>query len=126
MGVTLLGPTLMAFGSEAQQQRFVPKILSGDELWCQGYSEPGAGSDLANLKTKAELSEDGTHYVVNGSKIWTTMAHIADWIFCLVRSDKDNKYQGITFMLYDMENDPKQFNNPVSYTHLTLPTICSV
>ena len=82
-GLSMLAPVLMNYGSEEQQQRFLPDIRDRKVNWCQGYSEPNAGSDLANLKTKAELSTDGSHYVVNGTKIWTTLAHIADWIFCL-------------------------------------------
>lgn len=105
-GVTMLAPILMAYGSKEQQDRFLPGIRDGSVNWCQGYSEPGAGSDLANLKTKAVLSEDGTHYVVNGQKIWTTLAHMAHWIFCLVRTSSDGpKQEGITFLLMPM-NDP--------------------
>jgi len=96
----------MAHGSEEQQERFLPDIRARKVNWCQGYSEPGAGSDLASLKTKAVLSEDGSHYVVNGTKIWTTMAHIADWIFCLTRtSDAGIKQEGITFLLFPMKQE---------------------
>ena len=105
-GLSMLGPVLMAHGSEEQQERFLPDIRARKVNWCQGYSEPGAGSDLASLKTKAVLSEDGSHYVVNGTKIWTTMAHIADWIFCLTRtSDAGIKQEGITFLLFPMKQE---------------------
>lgn len=105
-GLSMLAPVLMAHGSEEQQERFLPAIRARTVNWCQGYSEPGAGSDLASLKTKAELSEDGSHYVVNGTKIWTTLAHIADWIFCLTRtSDAGIKQEGITFLLFPMKQD---------------------
>jgi alkylation response protein AidB-like acyl-CoA dehydrogenase len=103
-GLSMLAPVLMNYGSEALQERFMPDIRDRKVNWCQGYSEPGAGSDLANLKTKAELSEDGTYYTVNGTKIWTTLAHIADWIFCLTRtSDTGKKQEGITFLLFPMK-----------------------
>ena len=105
-GPGMVAPIIMNYGNEEQQERFLPNIRARTVNWCQGYSEPGAGSDLANLKTKAELSEDGTHYVVNGSKIWTTMAHIADWIFCLTRTSSEGKKQeGITFLLFPMKQD---------------------
>ena len=80
--IKMVAPVLMKYGSEAQKKRFLPKIAAAEELWCQGYSEPGSGSDLASLRTKAE--RQGDHYIVNGQKIWTTNAHFADWIFCLV------------------------------------------
>ncbi len=100
-GIDLLGPVLLAFGTEEQKRRHLPEILSGDRWWCQGYSEPGAGSDLAALSTRA--IRDGDHYVVSGSKIWTTAAHKADAIFCLVRTGSDGpKQQGISFLLIDM------------------------
>src|SRR5579863_5268749 len=102
-GLRMVGPVIMAFGSPAQQQRFLPKIASGEEWWCQGYSEPGAGSDLASLKTRAV--RDGDHYVVNGQKTWNTLGQYADWIFCLVRTDPQAKQQsGITFLLIDMKS----------------------
>ena len=102
MGVTLLGPTLMAFGSEAQQQRFVPKILSGDELWCQGYSEPDAGSDLSNVKTRADLV-DG-QWVVNGQKVWTSLAQFADWIFVVARTEPGSeRHAGLSYLLMPMD-----------------------
>src|SRR5207302_2126533 len=94
---------LLRFGTEAQKKRFLPRIYKGDDFWCQGYSEPGSGSDLASLKTKAARHED--HYVVNGQKTWTTLAHYADWIFCLVRTDSSAKKQeGISFLLIDMKS----------------------
>lgn len=97
----LLGPVLCAFGSPEQQARFLPPILNGKEWWCQGFSEPGAGSDLASLRTRADLA--GDTYTVNGQKIWTSEAHYADWIFALVRTDQDAKPQaGISFLLIDM------------------------
>ncbi|MDE2181586.1 MAG: acyl-CoA dehydrogenase family protein [Alphaproteobacteria bacterium] len=102
-GLQMLGPVLIAFGSEAQKQRFLPRILSGEDWWCQGYSEPGAGSDLASLRTRA--APDGTGFVVSGQKTWTTLAQYADWIFCLVRTDPDVKPQeGISFLLIDMKS----------------------
>ena len=105
-GPGTLAPLLMAYGSEEQQQRFLPDIRARTVNWCQGYSEPGAGSDLAGLKAKAVLSDDGSHYVVNGQKIWTTLAHMADWIFCLTRTDDTGKKQeGITFLLFPMKQD---------------------
>jgi hypothetical protein len=100
-GIVMLGPLVIQYGTAAQQQRFLPKILSGEHIWCQGYSEPNAGSDLASLRTEAVL--DGDHYVVNGQKIWTTLAMDANWIFLLVRTDKAAKKQeGISFLLVDM------------------------
>ena len=105
-GIGMLAPVLMAYGSKEQQDRFLPDIRARKVNWCQGYSEPVAGSDLAGLKTKAVLSEDGTHYTVNGTKIWTTAAHIADWIFCLTRTDDSGKKQeGITFLLFPMKQE---------------------
>ena len=99
----LLGPVLCAFGSQDQQARFLPPILNGDEWWCQGFSEPSSGSDLASLRTRADLN--GDHFVVNGSKIWTTEAHYADWLFALVRTDQTSKPQaGISFLLIDMRS----------------------
>jgi len=101
-GLSMCAPVLLQFGTEAQKKRFLPRIYKGDDFWCQGYSEPGSGSDLASLKTKAV--RDGDHYVVNGQKIWTTLAHYADWIFCLVRTDAGGKRQeGISFLLIDMK-----------------------
>lgn len=101
-GLNMLAPVLLAFGSEEQRQHFLPRILDGTDWWCQGYSEPGAGSDLAAVKTRAV--RDGDHYVVNGQKTWTTLGQHADWIFCLVRTDPDVKKQaGISFLLIDMK-----------------------
>jgi len=98
----MVAPVLMKYGSEAQKKRFLPKIAAAEELWCQGYSEPGSGSDLASLRTHAE--RQGDHYVVNGQKIWTTNAHWADWMFCLVRTSNEGKRQeGISFLLIDMK-----------------------
>jgi alkylation response protein AidB-like acyl-CoA dehydrogenase len=102
LGKAMLAPLVMQFGSEAQKTYFLPRTLSGEILWCQGYSEPGAGSDLAALKTRAV--RDGDHYVVNGSKIWTSYAHVADWIFLLARtSDGKKKQEGISFLLINMQ-----------------------
>ncbi len=100
-GLKMVAPVIMKFGSPAQQQRFLPRIVSMDDWWCQGYSEAGSGSDLASLKTRAVL--DGDHYVVNGQKTWTTLAQHANWIFCLVRTATEGKAQaGISFLLIDM------------------------
>ncbi|MFO0762697.1 MAG: acyl-CoA dehydrogenase family protein [Byssovorax sp.] len=102
-GLTMVGPLIIQFGTDAQKKRFLPKILSGEEVWCQGYSEPNAGSDLASLKTRAEDDGQG-HFVVNGQKTWTTYAQYADWIFVLVRTDPNAKKQsGISFLLIDMK-----------------------
>ncbi|MEX0840321.1 MAG: acyl-CoA dehydrogenase family protein [Parvibaculum sp.] len=101
-GPTMVAPVIMKFGTPEQKKRFLPDILETNVLWCQGYSEPGAGSDLASLQTKAE--NKGDHYLVNGSKIWTSVAQWADWIFCLVRTSKEGKPQeGISFLLIDMK-----------------------
>src|SRR5207302_1479099 len=102
-GLTMCAAVLLRFGTEAQKKRFLPRIYKGDDFWCQGYSEPGSGSDLASLKTKAARHED--HYVVNGQKTWTTLAHYADWIFCLVRTDPnaEKRQEGISFLLIDMK-----------------------
>jgi alkylation response protein AidB-like acyl-CoA dehydrogenase len=103
-GLSMCAPVLLAFGTEAQKKRFLPRIYNGDDFWCQGYSEPGSGSDLASLKTKAQ--RDGDKYVVNGQKIWTSYAHYADWIFCLVRTDPtvEKRQEGISFLLIDMKS----------------------
>ncbi|HBZ69717.1 MAG TPA: acyl-CoA dehydrogenase [Deltaproteobacteria bacterium] len=102
MGLQMVGPTLIHWGTEAQKRRYLPPILTADELWCQGYSEPGSGSDLASLKTSA--LREGDHFVVNGQKIWTSNAQIADWMFCLVRTDKAApKHAGISYLLIDMK-----------------------
>ncbi|MDR3499546.1 MAG: acyl-CoA dehydrogenase family protein [Parvibaculum sp.] len=101
-GPTMVAPVIMKFGTPEQKKRFLPDILATNVLWCQGYSEPGSGSDLASLQTKAE--NKGDHYLVNGSKIWTSVAQWADWIFCLVRTSKEGKPQeGISFLLIDMK-----------------------
>ena len=103
MGITMIGPTLLEYGTEDQKKRHLPSIINGDIAWCQGYSEPGAGSDLASLQTKAE--SQGDHYLVNGSKIWTSGAMHADWIFCLVRTDTQvPKHEGISFLLFSMDS----------------------
>jgi alkylation response protein AidB-like acyl-CoA dehydrogenase len=102
-GIDMLGPALLKFASEEQKQRFIPPIVRGEIRWCQGYSEPNAGSDLASLQTRAD--DMGDHYRVNGSKVWTSYADKSDWIFCLVRTDFDApKHQGISFLLFDMES----------------------
>ena len=103
-GLAMCGPVLLRFGTEEQKRRFLPRIYRGDDFWCQGYSEPGAGSDLASLKTRAERR--GDRYVVNGQKTWTTLAHYADWIFCLVRTDPTaaKRQEGISFLLIDMKS----------------------
>ena len=103
-GLAMCAPVLLKFGSEAQKQRFLPRIYHGNDVWCQGYSEPGSGSDLASLRTAAV--RQGDHYVVNGQKTWTTLAHWADWIFCLVRTDPatERKQNGISFLLLDMKS----------------------
>ena len=101
-GLSMVGPVIYTFGNEEQKKRFLPGILSGDDWWCQGYSEPGSGSDLASLRTKAV--REGDHYIVNGGKTWTTLAQFADWMFCLVRTDPNVKAQeGISFLLIDMK-----------------------
>jgi alkylation response protein AidB-like acyl-CoA dehydrogenase len=100
-GISMLGPALLKFGSEEQKRRFLPQIARGEIRWCQGYSEPGAGSDLAGLQTKAE--DKGDHWLVNGQKVWTSYADKADWIFCLVRTSSESKQGGISFLLFDME-----------------------
>ncbi len=110
-GLKMVGPVIYTFGTQEQKDRFLPSVLNSDEWWCQGYSEPGSGSDLASLKTKAEL--DGDEYVVNGAKIWTSYAQFADWIFCLVRTSSEGKKQaGISFLLIDM-NSPGIKINPI-------------
>jgi acyl-CoA dehydrogenase len=103
MGLGMCGPMLIGHGSEAQKRYYLPRILSGEDYWCQGYSEPASGSDLASLKLNARL--EGDHYLLNGSKIWTTHAHVANRMFCLVRTDDSGRpQQGITFVLLDMDS----------------------
>lgn len=102
-GISMLVPTLLELGTEEQKRKFIPPTLAGEMVWCQGYSEPNAGSDLASLRTSAVL--DGDEWVINGSKIWTSTAHLADWIFCLVRTEPDApKHQGISFLLFQMDS----------------------
>jgi alkylation response protein AidB-like acyl-CoA dehydrogenase len=100
MGTSMFGPTLLEYGTEAQKQRHIPPIVKGELRWCQGYSEPGAGSDLASLQTKCE--DAGDHWKINGQKIWTSGAQYADWCFCLVRTDTSKKHEGISFVLINM------------------------
>jgi alkylation response protein AidB-like acyl-CoA dehydrogenase len=110
-GISMLGPALLSYANEDIKREHMPKIIKGEIRWCQGYSEPGAGSDLASLQTKAE--DCGDHYLVNGSKIWTSYADKADWIFCLVRTDNTGtKHQGISFLLIDMD-DPGVTVKPI-------------
>ena len=103
-GISMLGPVLLQYGNHEQKSEHIPKIVRGEIRWCQGYSEPGSGSDLASLKTKAELV--GDEYIINGSKVWTSYADKADWIFCLVRTDFEvPKHSGISFILFDMASE---------------------
>jgi alkylation response protein AidB-like acyl-CoA dehydrogenase len=120
-GLSMVGPLIISFGTDAQKKRFLPKILSGEELWCQGYSEPGSGSDLASLRTTAE--DAGDHFIVNGQKTWTTYAQYADWIFCLVRTDPSAKKQaGITFLLIDLESPGVEVKPMLTLGHT--PAFC--
>ena len=131
-GLKMVAPVIFTFGTEEQKARFLPSILSSDDWWCQGYSEPGAGSDLAALSTTAEYA--GDNYLVNGAKIWTTFAQYADWIFCLVRTTKGmRKQQGISFLLIDMKTpgvtvkpivtiDGKHSLNEVHFENVLVPT----
>ncbi len=102
-GISMLGPALLRYGTEEQKLDYLPKIARGEIRWCQGYSEPNAGSDLAGLATSAE--DAGDHYIVNGQKVWTSYADQADWIFCLVRTSKESKQGGISFLLFDMASE---------------------
>jgi len=121
-GMLMVGPLIFTFGTQAQKDRFLPKILTGEEWWCQGYSEPGSGSDLASLQAKAE--RDGEHYVVNGTKTWNSLAHMADWVFCLVRTSSEGKQQeGISFLLIDMNTpgiEPKPIISIDGAHHLNM------
>ena len=102
-GLAMVGPVIYTFANDEQKQKYLPRILSGEDWWCQGYSEPGSGSDLASLRTRAV--REGDYYIVNGQKTWTTLAQFADWIFCLVRTDPNAKQQeGISFLLIDMKS----------------------
>lgn len=130
-GIVMVGPVIYTFGNEEQKKEHLPHILAGTRFWCQGYSEPGSGSDLASLKTRA--IREGDHYVVNGQKIWTTHAHFSDWMFCLVRTDPDAKKQrGISFLLIDMKSpgvevrpirsiDGKHHLNEVFFSNVKVP-----
>ncbi len=119
MGVSMIGPTLLEYGTPEQKAEHLPKIASGEVRWCQGYSEPGAGSDLASLQTKAV--DQGDHFLINGQKIWTTLAQFADWIFCLVRTDPDApKHEGISFLLVDMDQ-PGVTTRPIRLISGTSP-----
>lgn len=100
-GLWMFGPALLEFGNETQKKRFIPDIITGKTRWCQGYSEPGAGSDLAGLQTRCE--DKGDHWLVNGQKVWTSYANRADWIFCLVRTNPNVKHEGISFLVFDMK-----------------------
>ncbi len=112
-GISMVAPVIMKFGTAEQKKRFLPDILHANVWWCQGYSEPGAGSDLASLRTKAE--DAGDHYLVNGVKTWTTLAQYADWIFCLVRTTQEDKKQmGISFLLIDMHSPGVTVNSIIT------------
>ena len=112
-GLVMVANVIMAYGTDEQKAYFLPRILKSEDWWCQGYSEPGSGSDLASLKTKAE--RDGDDFIINGAKIWTTYAQYADWIFCLVRTDSSGKKQeGITFILIDMKSEGIKVNPIIS------------
>ncbi|MEM6534578.1 MAG: acyl-CoA dehydrogenase family protein, partial [Pseudomonadota bacterium] len=102
-GLWMFGPALLEFGNEEQKKKYIPQIVKGEIRWCQGYSEPGAGSDLAGLQTKCE--DKGDHWLINGQKVWTSYADQADWIFCLVRTDSSVKHGGISFLVFDMASE---------------------
>ncbi len=120
-GLVMVGPLIIQFGNDAQKKRFLPKILSGEEAWCQGYSEPGSGSDLASLSTRAV--DAGDHFLVNGQKTWTTYAQYADWIFCLVRTSTEGKKQaGISFLLIDMKSEGIEVKPMLTIGHT--PAFC--
>ena len=120
-GLVMVGPLIQRFGTDAQKARFLPKILAGEEVWCQGYSEPNAGSDLASLRTSAE--DRGDHFVVNGQKTWTTYAQYAQWIFCLVRTNNAVKQQaGISFLLIDMNTPGIEVRPMLTLSHS--PAFC--
>ena len=104
MGLAMIGPLLLGRGTKEQKDYYIPRIINGDDYWCQGYSEPGAGSDLAGVSTTA-TSNDNETYIINGSKIWTSEADKADWMYCLVKTDKTKKHDGISFVLIDMKQD---------------------
>jgi alkylation response protein AidB-like acyl-CoA dehydrogenase len=118
MGTSMFGPTLLEYGTEDQKQRHIPPIVRGELRWCQGYSEPGAGSDLAALTTKCE--DAGDHWKINGQKIWTSGAQYADWCFCLVRTDTSKKHEGISFVLIDM-HQPGVETRPIKLIAGTSP-----
>lgn len=106
LGEELVGPTLIAFGTDAQRARFLPRIVAVDELWAQGYSEPGAGSDLAAVQTRARLSDDGTRWVVDGQKVWTSNAHFSQWVFVLARTEPGSqRHHGLSFLLVPLDQD---------------------
>jgi len=112
-GLSMVGPVIYQFGNQEQKDYFLPRVLKSEDWWCQGYSEPGAGSDLAALKTKAE--RDGDDFIINGAKIWTTYAQYADWIFVLVRTSNEGKKQeGITFLLCEMKSEGIKVNPIIS------------
>jgi alkylation response protein AidB-like acyl-CoA dehydrogenase len=115
MGENLLAPTIIACGNEAQKERFLPKVRSGDELWCQGYSEPNAGSDLANVVTRAV--RDGDEWVITGQKVWTSLAHLADWCFVVARTDPGSaRHAGLSYLLVPMKQDGVEIRPIVQIT----------
>ncbi len=120
-GLSMVGPLIISFGTDAQKKRFLPKILSAEEIWCQGYSEPGSGSDLASLRTTAE--DAGDHFIVNGQKTWTSYAQYSDWVFCLVRTDSSVRQQaGITFLLIDLKSPGVEVKPMLTLGHT--PAFC--